>query len=145
MNTPRRAAHRLFFHVGHVDLCPDCMAVLAKEGEVAGDPREPAVTLTGHRRTEPAPLGVACDTCASLEAYEEALGHALTTAVHEDLTVGRLTCDDADFGTPEEHARWHANHDTPTLAELEGNDAPSDRPYPSSDYTFAELWDADIL
>lgn len=93
MNTPRRAAHRLFFTLGHVDLCPDCMSVLAKEGEVAGDPREPVVTFTGHRRTEPAPLGVSCDTCASLEAYEDA------------LNASRVA-------------------ETPTLAEIEGEDAP---------------------
>jgi hypothetical protein len=113
MNTPRRAAHRLFFTLGNVDLCPDCMSVLAKEGEVAGDPREPAVTFTGHRRTEPAPLGVPCDTCASLEAYEEALN---ASRIIYGQPVGPAYGLDANG--------IHVLGETPTLAEMEGDDAP---------------------
>lgn len=110
--TTRNATFRYRFTIGHVDLCPDCSGCLVREGEVAGDPREPAVTLVGLIRATPAPLGATCDTCASLDAYEEAV----------NASRAELGCTDDAFGTAEEHARWHGIHDTPTLAEIEGED-----------------------
>lgn len=131
MPTTRHATFRYHFTSGYVDLCPDCSAVLQREGEVAGDPREEAVTLAGLIRCVPAPLGADCDTCASLKAYEDALNDAraagYSPATGRDISPDGVepfaACPDTTFGTPEEHARWHEIHDTPTLAELEGEDA----------------------
>lgn len=146
--TTRNATFRYRFTTGHVDLCPDCSGCLVRDGEVAGDPREPAVTLVGLIRATPAPLGATCDTCASLDAYEEALN---ASRVLRDVEVGppllvtengvvNLGCVDVAFGTPEEHARWHEIHDTPTLRELEGEDAPP--PFrPGVDGDLTKSWD----
>lgn len=120
--TTRRATFRYHFTHGYTDLCPDCSAVLQREGEVAGDPREEAVTLAGLVRAVPAPLGQPCCTCEGLEAYEDALNASRVIAVHKTggpyaLTAGgivNLGCHDTAFGTPAEHARWHELHGTPT-------------------------------
>lgn len=132
MSITRRAAYRFTFTTGYTDLCPDCAAVLHREGEVAGDPREESVTLAGLIRSVPAPIGVPCVTCASLEAYEEALNasrvRSPTCTVRGECTpvaaYGGWVSAPLLTAPPEEHARWHAIHDTPTLAELEGEDLP---------------------
>lgn len=103
---------------GPLTLCAACVAVMVQEGSVAGDPREEVVPAHDVVRMSPRAVlpsdskPPTCDTCASREAYEEALNASRAA-----------TCDDAAFGTPEEHARWHEAHDTPTLAELEGEDS----------------------
>lgn len=119
---------------GPLVLCRACVAVMVQEGSVAGDPREEAVPA--HEVVRMAPRAVlpsdakppTCDTCASREAYEEALNES---RAEDDDSARRFVagylqphpCEDTAFGTPEEHARWHEVHDTPTLAELEGEDA----------------------
>lgn len=92
-------------------LCSACVAVLVQEGSVAGDPREASVPASDVVRMAPRsvltsdPKPPTCVTCTGREAYEEA------------LNASRAECLDAAFGTPEEHARWHAAHDTPTTCD----------------------------
>lgn len=140
---------------GPLVLCNACVAVLVQEGTVAGDPREEAVPASDVVRMAPRAVlpsdakPPTCDTCASREAYEEALNES---RVLHDVEVGpplaltkdgivNLGCHDSAFGTPEEHARWHAIHDTPTLAEVEGEDGgvPPFRPGVDGDLT--KHWD----
>lgn len=125
--TTRRAAYRLSFVTGYVDLCPDCHAVLTREGEVAGDPREPMLTLEGWKRTCPAPIGTPCDICAGLEAYEAALNESRLPSFEAvaDTQIGR--CGGMGCLDGEECADCrHLFHDTtPTLKELEGEDCAS--------------------
>lgn len=103
---------------GPLVLCNACVAVLVQEGTVAGDPREEAVPASDVVRMAPRavlpsdPKPPTCDTCSTREAYEEEL-NAVRVA---------NACMDEHFGTLEEHARWHAVHDTPTLREIEGED-----------------------
>ena len=143
MNAPKFYDVRL--SGGPLVLCKACVAVLVQEGSVAGDPREEAVPASAVVRMAPRvvmPSDVAptCDTCASLDAYEEAVNASRATDALPSLaeieeadaedSARRFAaaylephpCEDAAFGTPEEHARWHAIHDTPTLREVEGED-----------------------
>lgn len=139
---------------GPLVLCNACVAVLVQEGTVAGDPREEAVPASdvvrmAPRVVMPSDAEPTCDTCSSREAYEEALNEsrALAASVEvgppyvftEDGLVS-LGCVDVAFGSPEEHARWHAIHDTPTLREVEGEDAPP--PFrPGVDGDLTKHWD----
>lgn len=139
----RRAAYRLSFCTGHVDLCPDCHAVLTREGEVAGDPREPMLTLEGWKRTSAAPIGFPCDICAGLEAYEEALNEARAAATPASTycdgcafcNARSIPCRECPACTPvvvevgppmalTAHGLIPLDA-TPTLAELEGEDCAS--------------------
>lgn len=129
---------------GPLVLCAACVAVLVQEGTVAGDPREEAVPAHDVVRMAPRavlpsdPSPPTCDTCSTREAYEAELNAAWAAddvpslaeieAADEEDSARRWaeaylpTCEDVAFGTPEEHTRWHAIHDTPTLREVEGDD-----------------------
>lgn len=114
--TTRRATFRYYFQHGYTDLCPDCSAVIQREGEVAGDPREASVTLEGLLHAVPAPLAQPCATCEGVEAYEDELNASRVTPLSfRELNSEGLA--DLDFSQ-------RTVHDTPTLAELEGDDLP---------------------
>lgn len=118
---------------GPLTLCNACVAVLVQEGTVAGDPREEAIPASevvrmAPRVVMPSDAPPTCDTCTSREAYEAELNAARAETAQErewregNEEAGPFACADVSFGTLEEHARWHAIHDTPTLREVEGED-----------------------
>lgn len=125
MNAPKFYDVRL--SGGPLVLCNACVAVLVQEGSVAGDPREEAVPASEVVRMAPRavlpsdPNSPTCDTCSTREAYEADLNAARAEdeASARRFAAGYLSphpCEDFSFGTPEEHARWHEVHDTPTAS-----------------------------